>query len=276
MLKHLLPLVPEKFDTYVEPFVGGGALFFALASEGRFQKAVLADTSPFIIPTYVGVRDYPEQVNWHLNFSVIAAGQDPAMAQATYYSHRDTLNDSIRNGEFGAYPVAEIDIGFDAASFIYLNKNCFNGLVRTNKKGEFNVSWGKFFPPRTTSEEAIRAASKALQKAELVYGDYYPEFLEPGTVIFADPPYVPVSQTANFVSYTPDGFGPDKQKALAEYLTRQAHRGVHVVATNSDTEEVRSLYSDPIFKVQEVGMTRTINIDPSKRGKVNELIIYTK
>lgn len=274
MLKHLLPLVPEKFDTYVEPFVGGGALFFALASEGRFQKAVLADTSPFIIPTYAGVRDYPDEVITHLLFSVVAAGQDPAMAQAAYYSLRDTMNLTLRNGEFGIYP--SDTISFDAATFIYLNKNCFNGLVRTNKSGEFNVSWGKFFPPRTTSDEVIRAASKALQKAELVYGNYYPEFLEPGTVIFADPPYVPVSQTANFVSYTPDGFGPDKQKALAEYLTRQAHRGVHVIATNSDTEEVRSLYGDPIFKVQEVGMTRTINIDPSKRGKVNELIIYSK
>ena len=260
LLPALLKVIPSKIKTYHEPFLGGGAVFFKLASDRRFERAILSDWNSELVDCYKIIRDFPDELvarlreHWNANWNT-----------AEYFKemrglHPDNLTHIDR-----------------AARTIYLNKTCFNGLYRVNKSGQFNVPFGKFENPSLFREENIRACSYALNHfAALLQGDFVVAIddAEEGDVVYFDPPYVPMSETANFASYTSSGFDMNDQIRLSIAFKNIVNRGGLPILSNSDTPLVRELYDG--FETHVVQATRSINSKGDGRGTVGEVIVVGK
>ena len=253
LLPELLARMPEHFNRYYEPFAGGAALFFRLAP----KRAVLADSNPDLIGLYTAVANDVGAVIRRLQ-----AHRD-AHDEAHYYEMRARWND--RDHEWSTPE--------RAAAFIYLNKTCFNGLWRVNRAGLFNVPIGRYSDPPICVPEALRAAQQVLSRAEIRRADYRMAVRDAkaGDFLYVDPPYDPVTTTANITSYTANAFGPDEQRALADTARELVARGCYVMLSNSDTPFMRSIYKG--FRVERVKCARAINSNAAKRGDVDELII---
>lgn len=241
MLGNIMPKVPVQYGRYIEPFIGGGALFFALAPE----RAVIADSNPELINTYQQVADHVEEVIRYLR------------------QYKNTEEDfyTVRALDWKKLPKAEA-----AARMIYLNKTCYNGLYRVNKKGQFNVPYGKYKSPNYCDEEALHAASKILRKSTIVCGDYLTvlkEHAQPGDFIFLDPPYLPVSQYADFKRYTKEQFYEEDHIELAKEVMRLHELGCYIVLTNSNHPLVHELYAS--FNIEVVQTKRYISCNGSRR-----------
>lgn len=257
--RKLVPIIishmPPKIGTYREPFFGGGAVFFALADENRFERAVISDANPELITTLCAIRDDVESVIFALR-----SLPTKAITDSIYRAVRSTKHPNV------------VQV---AARMIWLNKNGFNGLYRINKRGEFNVAWSK----RTTYEpdiDNLRAVSRVLNESnvEILNSLVCQATSGPGDVIYLDPPYFPTSKTANFTGYTDEEFGPEQQERLGELFARYASTGATVIASNSDVPDVRRIYgSIPGAEIHEVSRSGQINSDGKKRGRVGELII---
>ena len=270
--RQLLPELMKRveaagdFGRYHEPFVGGGALFFELHRLGKLKKhAWLSDYNPRLVETYEGVRDHVDELVRLLE------------------RHKK------RHGEEHFYKVRALGEGPGkigktlperAARIIYLNKTCYNGLYRENSKGEFNSPLGRYKNPQICDEENLRAVSKALRKTKIVHRHFEDvvKLAEPGDLVYFDPPYHPVSETASFASYTPQpnkiergGFGEDSQRLLASVYERLHEKGVKVVLSNSMTDLIRDLYS--AYTVDQVSATRAVNSRADRRGKVSEALV---
>lgn len=251
---HLLPELVKRVPPharYFEPFAGGAALFFAL----RPRRAVLNDANADLIVTYRAVATRPLDVLAWLAFHDSEHRlQNPG---AHYRAARARWNAN-------RYPSAETR----AAAFLYLNRVCFNGLWRVNRAGEFNVSMGAYKNPTICNRDAILAASAALQGVELRCGDYRLGCADAdaGDFVYFDPPY----DGCGF-DYHADGFGAEQQRDLADAARDLIRRGVHVLLSNADTSLVRTLYAD--FDLHVVQRPGTMNSDPTKRSKVDELVI---
>jgi len=249
LLDRLLHYVPERFGTYHEPFVGGGALFFRLEP----RPAILADSNERLIRTYRGLRNEPEKV----------------IELLRGYPHEKSFFLELRSSDIDAAKTdAEV-----AAWFIYLNKTAYNGLYRVNRRNLFNVPFGDQKKPNICDAENIRACSRALQGAELVTGDFESvlERAKSGDFVYFDPPYVPLSVTSDFTSYTRDGFDMSDQVRLRDVALELKKRGVYVLLSNSSAPAVRELYAD--FEQIEVDARRAINCKVEGRGAVTELLI---
>jgi len=258
LLGQLTTILPSRIRTYYEPFVGGGALFFTLANQGRFQRAVLNDWNTELIDTYKTIRDFPEDLIEALQK---LKAEYQAADKETYYRERRK----------DAKALSPLD---RAARFIFLNRTGFNGLYRVNKAGQFNVPMGKYTNPKIVDEENIRACSLVLNRFVVLTSKDFAEVIkdaQPGDAVYFDPPYVPVTTTSNFTSYTSDGFSLDDQYRLVAGFKQLVEAGVAVVASNSDVQLVRDLYED--FERHEVQARRNINSKGDKRGSVGELII---
>lgn len=254
----LAAILPGQIRTFFEPFVGGGALFFTLAEQGRFQRAVLNDWNAELVDAYKVIRDFPEELIGRLKTEKKRYLANP---QETFYEVRAKNPQSME-------PIERV------VRFLFLNRTGFNGLYRVNKKGEFNVPWGKYKNPRICNEENIRACSEVLKRFVILEcADFATvvERAEPGDAVYFDPPYVPLNATSNFTSYTSDGFTLDDQHRLAISFRELAEAGVAVVASNSDTEVVRELYKG--FEMYQVEMRRNVNSKGDRRGPVHELVI---
>ena len=192
-----------------------------------------------------------------------AVALEPAHDEAHYYATRTRWND--REASWSSAD--------RAATFIYLNKTCFNGLWRVNRAGAFNVPIGRYTDPPICVPETLRAASSVLSRAELRCADYRAAVAdaERGDFLYFDPPYDPVTTTANFTSYTADAFAADDQRALADCARELVARGCKVMLSNSDTPFIRSIYRG--FRQERVKCARAINSNASKRGDVDELVI---
>ncbi len=249
LLPELVARMPKEFGTYHEPFVGGGALFF----EVRPKMAVLSDVNVRLVRTYRGVRDNVNEV----------------IRLLKTYPHDKPFFLRMREQDIDAGTDAEV-----AAWFIYLNKTCFNGLYRVNKKGGFNVPFGDFKNPTICDEDNLRACSEALQTTRIVCGDFSGVLLRasPGDFVYMDSPYVPLSATSSFTSYTEKGFGPDDQKLLRDVAVKLKQRSAHVLLSNSSAGMVRELYKD--FVVEEVMAKRSVNCQGAGRGNIAELLIH--
>ncbi len=249
LLPEILPRLPKKIKYYYEPFVGGGAVFFALAAEKRFKRAALGDINEELVETYISVSREVDKVIEHLKI------------EASKHSEKNFYKVRAREGIFVA------------SRMIYLNRTCFNGLYRVNRKGQFNVPFGDYKNPTICDEENLRACSLALQDVE----EFFPkdfQFVEEarrGDTVYFDPPYAPVSDTANFTAFAKGGFGEEEQERLRDCFARLDGRGVHVLLSNSDTPFVRKLYKG--FKLDKVEAPRRINSKGGKRGNVGELLI---
>ena len=254
LLSQLRPLLPSQAPRmrHVEPFVGGGALFFSRQP----KRALLTDINPALVGTYVAIRDDVDAVISALG------GLAARHSKESYYAVRERYNRSTR-----------VATAKRAAMFIYLNKTCFNGLHRVNRKGDFNVPVGSYKNPRILNEEGLRAASELLQGAQLRCAPFEAllEHAKPGDFIYFDPPYEPVSETASFTSYASDGFGREDQTRLRDVFKVLDRRGCRLMLSNSDVPFIRELYRD--FRIDTVAAPRAINCNASKRGRVSEVVV---
>jgi DNA adenine methylase len=241
----------EIRGTYFEPFLGGGAVFFELARRGWVRRARLFDRNEELVATYRAVKDDVE--------AVILALQLHHNDEAHYYEVRaqdpTTLSDAAR-----------------AARTIFLNRVGFNGLYRVNASGKFNVPFGRYRNPKICAPENLRAASKALACAELGVAGFEESCTEAsaGDVVYLDPPYLPLSRTANFTAYS-DRFGEEEHRRLADVFAAIVDRGAVALLSNSDTELSRELYA--AFKTTSIEATRAINSKADRRGTVRELLV---
>jgi len=250
LLPELLRHVPAKgLRRYHEPFVGGGALFFAVAP----RRAVLSDNNAELVHCYVQVRDNVYRVL-------------EALARHIYEKEH---YQSIRALEPLRLSPAE-----RAARFIYLNKTCFNGLWRVNRAGRFNVPIGRYTNPRFHDPSALLSASAALKGVEIRHSGFEDALARtsPGDFVYLDPPYDPVSPSSSFASYTADGFTWDDQKRLARACMALNRRGVRFLLSNSATERIREIYAG--FEQRLVRAPRFINSKAGARGRVEELLVF--
>jgi DNA adenine methylase len=252
LLPEILPRLPAKIKTYYEPFVGGGAVFFALAAEERFDHAMLSDANAELVNVYDVIQTAPERL-MDLLRTLRVTEEEFARIRA---------DDSEKHTRV-----------YRAARTIYLNKTCFNGLYRVNKSGKFNTPWGKRESATLFVEENIRACARAFECASLNTCDFEVSAsgAKRGDAVYFDSPYVPVSETANFTGYTAGGFGEIDQIRLRDLAMTLDARGVHVLLSNADTPLVRELYSG--FLVESVQAPRRVNSKGGKRGNVGELLI---
>ena len=253
LLPELTRRLPTTFGRYFEPFAGGAALFFRVAP----PRAVLSDFNPDLVGLYTTIRrdvaGVIKQLERHRTLH----------SEAHYYDVRTRWND--REVEWST---AE-----RAATFIYLNKTCFNGLWRVNRAGAFNVPIGRYTDPPICVPDALQAAARVLVNADLRSGDYRDAVVDAarGDFLYFDPPYDPLTPTSSFTSYTTSAFGPDQQRELAETARALVRRGCRVMLSNSDTPLVRSIYKG--FTIDRVKCSRAINSNAAKRGDVDEVIV---
>jgi DNA adenine methylase len=262
LLPELLVRMPEHYGRYYEPFVGGGALFFRVGPE----RAVLNDWNADLVATYKAIASDPDAVITRLR------SHRRKHCNRYYYAMRDRWN-RHRSWPVWMAGATKWAPAQRAAAFIYLNKTCFNGLWRVNKDGEFNVPIGRYKDPAICVPDAIRTASGALSNAVIRNYSYKAACWDAreGDFVYFDPPYDPVTPTANFTSYTARSFGREQQANLAEEARTLVARGCKVMLSNSDTRFVRELYKG--FRIDRVMCPRAINSDASKRGAVGEVII---
>lgn len=256
LVPELLKWVPAEFRCYHEPFLGSGALFFALQPK---RGAILSDANTRLTRTFSAVQSDLDAVLEPLRvYAEMYAKHGPP-----FYMHaRDAVNvDEMATPELAAW-------------FIFMNKTGFNGIWRVNASGKYNVPAGKFArPPTICDEPTLRACSAALLSATVVNSDFreVERRAATGDFVYADCPYIPVSKTADFTAYTAAGFAHTDQIALRDLALRLKKRGVRVVLSNSDTPATRELYAG--FEVRSITRSGGMNSDVSKRGRVGELLI---
>jgi DNA adenine methylase len=256
LVTRILGSVPGRMRTYFEPFIGGGAVFFAVVGDGRqFQSAVLGDANEELIRCYQAVRDDVA--------GVIRALRPYKYDRDFYYRLRERdpakLSDARR-----------------AARLIYLNRCGYNGLYRVNRRGRFNVPFGRYKDPVICDAPRLEAAARALRGARLVHGDFEETLrgARTGDFVYLDPPYVPLSATSSFTAYAKTPFDGAAQARLARKLRELGERRVQALLSNSDCAETRTLYGPvPSETIETVPVRRAINSVAAGRGAVGELLV---
>ncbi len=249
LISQFEPLFPGNgYPLYIEPFVGGGAVFFHLLP----AEAILID-------------DNPELVNF---YRVLKGSVDALVADMR--KHRSDADYFYR---IRAVNTESLDEVARASRFLYLNKTAYNGLYRVNRKGEFNVPFGRYRNPRIVDEENLRLVSAALGRAEIILGDFGQalDYAAPGAFVYLDPPYDPLSSTSRFTSYTSGSFGEADQLRLARVFRELDRAGCLLMLSNSDTPFIRRLYAG--YDATVVPARRAINCRADRRGPVSELVI---
>lgn len=264
LLPEIVKRLPRKWKTYYEPFAGGAALFFHLEPE----RAVLGDMNENVINTYRSIVHARVVVETYLE--VFAEEHN----KRHYYRQRAVWNRSFWS-HTPLPPLPPIGNQWEvrAARFLYLNKTCFNGLWRENKRGKMNTPMGRYKNPAFPTREQLESAQSALVHADLRVGPFWMTIhdVKKGDFVYFDPPYDPSSKTASFTAYGRDAFGRDEQKKLAKVVDELGDKGVNVMVSNANTRYVRELYRG--LDIRKVYRPGSINSDTSKRGKVAELLI---
>lgn len=276
LLPELRKYVPQEFNEYHEPFLGGGAMVFDLARSGVFadgsHRAYLSDTNELLIRTYRAVRDGLD--------TIVDARGGPSLAAQLSLLQENGNTESVfmymKDAQVASPRLETREDSYVAAWMIYINKTCFNGLFRVNSKGAFNVGFGAYKNPKIFDEENLRACSLALQKA---FADlrcqHWSEALrdvDKHDLVYADPPYLP-AQKGGFVSYGASRFGLDDHASLAARLADIKKQGTHIIVSQSDDPRIRELYPESVFSLHRVEARRSVNSKGSERGPVGELII---
>jgi len=259
--RHLLPqimaLMPTEFAGIHEPFAGGAALFWSLTSPEKPMPAILTDRNPFVAVLYKGLKENPEGVASYM--TVLPGDSAPPDLVAQRYN-------VVRMDLLAGLNIYETVVS--AARVLWLNRRCFNGLMRVNRRGDLNVPMGKWkgAPPALPTRQEILDWGAALQNAD-VWSDVQPAPPE-GWVYYADPPY-----WSGFTQYTAEGFGWRDQVLAADLASAFARDGAHIICSNSNTPEIRELYEERGFTIHEVSRPGTINSDGTKRARVGELLM---
>lgn len=264
----------ETIKRYAEPFVGGGAVLFNILTKYELDEVYISDINAELINMYLMVRDQVDDLIYILNaYQNEYLVMDTKSRQKYYYDKRDEFNRLIESGE------SKTGIK-SAALFIFLNRTCFNGLYRANRKGLFNVPMGDYANPSICNEENTRAVSTALAGVQIVCGDYTASksFIDERTLIYLDPPYRPLKNRASFNSYTEIEFDDNCQRKLAGFIDAMDARSAYVILSNSDPKNVdpednffEELYAH--YYVQRINAKRRINRNADHRGYISELLI---
>ncbi|MEO1636275.1 MAG: DNA adenine methylase [Cyanobacteria bacterium J06631_9] len=255
LIEQYKPFLPVDYDTYHEPFLGGGALFFYLAPQlqAAGKKAFLSDLNPELVNVYRCVRDHVEALIVQL------AEHQELHGETHYYKVRSCLQTD---------PICR------AARFIYLNKTCYNGLYRENAKGLFNVPMGRYKKPKICAPDLLRPASAALQIADISERSFTAVLERARSdrhFVYFDPPYHPLSETSKFTAYSRYRFSTAQQTELKNLIKKLAGEGVKVLASNSDCPFIRELYTS--FRMETITAARSINSKANKRGKITEVLV---
>lgn len=272
-IEKMLPTNGKKVLTkYAEPMVGGGALFFSILSKYDFEELYISDINAELINAYQAVKNDVENLIAKLNeMQMLFLPMDENGRKYFYYTVRERFNSTALTEETATDK---------AAQFIFLNKTCFNGLYRVNRKGQFNVPMGVYKNPTICDYENLRNIHEALQNVTIVCGDYTlsKSFIDKDTFVYLDPPYRPISETSAFTAYSTDAFDDNEQIRLAKFIDEINNSGAKIVLSNSDPKNVNEednffddLYKN--YKINRVEASRAINSKGDKRGKINELLI---
>ncbi|MBR4155995.1 MAG: DNA adenine methylase [Bacteroidales bacterium] len=276
LIEQLEALLPADFAerenvTYIEPFVGGGAmLFYMLKTYPNIKSAIINDINPDLTTCYQVVRDNPDELIKSLN-----------EIQSEYYALRTDEERKTfflqQRDNFNAKHLNAIE---NSTLFFFLNKTCFNGLYRVNKAGKFNVPFGKYVSPTICDPATIYADSKMLQKVEIMTGDFEQTFakIKGNTFFYFDPPYRPLSNTSSFNDYAKEEFNDDAQIRLKLFCDRLNDIGVNFMLSNSDClgKDGTDRFFDDLFvdyRIERVWASRNVNAIASKRGKLTEIVV---
>ena len=254
LLPSIRKLIPKKYNTYYEPFIGGGAVLFDIQP----QKAIINDYNLELINVYKTIKENPEDLindlKTHKN-------------ESEYFYHIRSLD---RTESFN-----ELSNIKKASRIIFLNKTCYNGLYRVNSAGEFNSPFGKYKNPNIVNEITIRAVSKYLRDNDIkILNEDFESSLKnikAGDFVYFDPPYHPVSNSSNFTGYVQGGFNENDQIRLRNLCEKLNKIGVKFLLSNSSSDFIEELYSD--FKITYVKANRSINSNAKKRGEIDEVLV---
>jgi len=251
--------IPKKFSSYFEPFLGGGALLFHLFSENKNLKGSVSDLNSDLVLSYITIRDNLDGLLKSLQ-----------KHSDNYFSDSKSYYYSVRESN----PKSQFE---KVSRLLFLNRTCFNGLYRVNGKGKFNVPLGRYSNPNIVQEENLRSVNQFLNQNKIIIKcqDFSStvEKAKKGDFVYFDPPYQPVSKTANFTSYTNRNFGLNDLKRLAKVSNQLAKKGVNVLLSNSSSKQVRDLFSAKYWEIIKIEANRAINSDSNKRTGHSELLI---
>lgn len=265
---------PHRIKKYCEPFVGGGAVLFDVLQKYRPEKVLVNDVNEELINTYLQIKS-----DCNLLIEQLSELQQDYKTQSLeknkilFYEKRLRYNELKINRN-------DAENLEKAALFIFLNKTCFNGLYRVNKRGEFNVPFNNAKNPLICDEENLRACSELLQNVQMKTGDYSDckDFIDSETFVYLDPPYRPLTQTSAFTSYSENNFSDKEQVELGNFISEISNKGAKVLASNSDPKNTNKednffddLYSN--FEIERIRASRMINSNAKKRGAISELLI---
>jgi len=264
LLPQLDPLFPAEFERYVEPFVGGGAVFLYLAQKQKFKSAVLCDVSEELMMAWDAVKQDPLGLCRAIKRLANAYFALPVTKREKfYYRMRDEHNQGKGT------------LKKRAARVVFLNKTCYNGLFRHNSKGGFNSPFGRYDKPSFYESGNIEAVSQALRDVMLLHGDFTDceRYVNKSTFVYFDPPYRPLNATSSFTSFSGRGFDDADQERLGASFKRLDKRGAKLMLSNSDTPDgyFERLYSG--YNIRRVTAGRAVNSNPERRGKISELVI---
>ncbi|MGN0595605.1 MAG: DNA adenine methylase [Hominimerdicola sp.] len=273
LLNEIRGKYPANISKYCEPFVGGGAVLLDVLANFHPEEVLINDINYALINTYIQLRDNVDfliesladiqRIFWEMNNDE---------RKGFYSEQRDYFNNAILQNDFSKEEMA--------VRFIFLNKTCFNGLYRVNRKGLFNVPMGSYKKPPICDEENLRLISGMLRNVEIRCGDYSKcaDFIDDRTFVYIDPPYRPLTATASFNSYNESGFGDKEQIELGRFIDDITKKGAKIVASNSDPKNTDDndnffdeLYAD--YHIKRVSAKRMINSKGNSRGAINELLI---
>lgn len=252
LLPELLGNIPKIYNRYFEPFVGGGALFFELQP----QNAYISDLNEELINLYLAVRD---------NVFELMSELEQHKNSKEYFLKVRNLDRSLNFKSLSSVK--------RASRFIFLNRTCFNGLYRVNSKGQFNVPFGGYIKPKLYDFDNLINCSNLLKNTEIVCADFSAilQKVKESDFVYLDPPYVPISRTSSFTSYTENRFDLDMQLKLKNVCDELNLRGVHFLLSNSDSDFVNKLYSK--YTINKVFASRSLNANPNGRGKITEVLV---
>jgi DNA adenine methylase len=261
--RQLIPILndnlPKSFGTYYEPFLGGGALLFHILTDRNAQKCSISDLNSDLVLTYITIRNRIDELISSLKNHEKNYQKD---SKTYYYSVRESN------------PRSEIG---KTSRLLFMNRTCFNGLYRVNSKGKFNVPLGRYTNPNIVNEENLRSVSAILQSSKVAIKcrDFEAVLRDAkkGDLVYFDPPYQPVSQTANFTSYTNKSFTYEDLNRLAELCLKLDSKGCKVLLSNSDSKEVAEIFSNKSWKINRIQANRSINSNSKKRTGHFELLI---
>lgn len=276
LLNKIRPLYPQglgnQINKYIEPFIGGGAVFFDIISSYKLDKYIINDINKELINTYKAIQqDIHSLLEYLSKITSYYKKLSTEERNLFYYNIRNKYNSIVLNSCINVEK---------AALFIFLNKTCFNGLYRVNRNNQFNVPAGKYKDPAIYDKENLLNISQILQKVEILWGDFATtnNYIDNNTFIYIDPPYRPLTKTSSFTNYSTYIFDDKEQIRLSSFINDIDKKGAYILSSNSDPKNTseNDLFFDELYsskKIIRIEATRAINSNPLKRGKINELLI---